>query len=241
MIIFKNTLSFASLLAALAAAIPAALAAPVGPLTPLVAGQPAKASDVNGNFTTIVTTVNANDTRLTTVETNKQNIVTGACTAGSAIRAIAANGTVTCQSAGGSVGVVSVPSLVGVPRFSTTGTSQGNVNGTIGRFQSSGSFDFLVAPISIPNGSTIVAFSFSCVRNNVAACSAFLFRDDSTQLATANIAAQATGVAQTATTTAITSPLVDNQNFGYWVYMSLDLTAGVNLMPVRATVTYTLP
>ena len=44
MIIFKNTLNFASLFAALALAaeIPAALAAPVGPLTPLIAGQPAK-------------------------------------------------------------------------------------------------------------------------------------------------------------------------------------------------------
>lgn len=247
MIIFKNTLNFASLFAALALAaeIPAALAAPVGPLTPLIAGQPAKASDVNGNFTTIVTTVNANDTRLTTVETNKQNIVTGACAAGTAIRAIAANGTVTCQNAGGNVGFASVNAVVGVPETSSTGTVLGVSGGAIGRYQTSAGADFLAVPIVLPQGATITTFSFSCFRNNAASCSAFLYRDDINLIATVSIGALA-GTPQTATTTAIsTTPsgvaVVDNQNFSYLILMSMSGTATTNIMPIRATVTYTAP
>lgn len=240
MIIFKNTLQFALLLTALAAAIPSALAAPVGPLTPLVAGQPAKASDVNGNFSTIVTTVNANDTRLTTVETNKQNIVTGTCTAGSAIRAIAANGTVTCQSAGGSIGITSVSSTVGVPIASTTPTNI-SFGSSIGRYQTSGSSDFLVVPLVLPHGATMTAFSFSCIRNNAASCTAFLARDDGLFLVTAlGVPAQQATI-QTVTTTTISNPVVDNQNFSYWVYMSVNGTATTGIVPIRASVTYTLP
>ena len=240
MIIFKNTLSFASLLAALAAAIPAALAAPVGPLTPLVAGQPAKASDVNGNFTTIVTTVNANDTRLTTVETNKQNVVTGSCAAGTAIRAIAANGALTCQSAGGSIGIVSVSSTAGVPITSTNGTSI-SFGSSWGRFQTSGTSDYLVAPLVLPHGATITSVSFSCIRNNVATCQAYFARDDGVYLVQ-NLAIPAqSATIQTATTTTITNPLVDNQNFSYWVFMSMNATAGGGIVPIRASVTYTLP
>jgi hypothetical protein len=247
MITFKNALNFTSLFSALALAIaiPAALAAPVGPLIPLVAGQPAKASDVNGNFSTIVTTVNANDTRLTTVETNKQNIVTGSCSAGSAIRAIAANGTVTCQNAGGNVGFASVAAVVGVPRFPTTTTSQGNgPAGEVGRYSSSGS-DFLVAPMVLPHGATVTTFSLSCLRNNAASCFGYLYRTDGNAVAVVNIAAQAATV-QTVTTTSIsTSPsgiaVVDNQNFSYWLYMEVNGTAGSAIMPVRGTVTYTLP
>jgi hypothetical protein len=243
MIIFKNTLTFASLFAALtfAAGIPGALAGPVGPLTPLTAGTPAKASDVNGNFSTIVTTVNANDTRLTTVETTKQNIVSGTCTAGNAIRAIAANGTVTCQSTGGSVGFASVAAIAGIIRNTAVATNQVNVAGSVGRFQSSGAGgEYLVVPIALPHGATVSAFSFTCVRNNAALCDGYLYRDDSTQLATVNIGAQAATV-QTATTTTIASPVVDNQNFGYWVYMAVNGTAGSGITPIRATVTYTLP
>ncbi len=249
MMIFKKQPNFALLLSALAVAVvsPAAQAAPVGPLIPLVAGQPAKASDVNGNFSTIVTTVNANDTRLTTVETNKQNIVTGTCPAGSAIRAVAANGTVTCQSAGGSIGIASVNTIVGVPLSSTTTTAVCLIFCSAnGRYQSNAGSDFLVAPIVLPHGATITAFSFSCFCNNAVGGSGFLFRDDINILASANITALSSTTVQTASTTAINttpanSPVVDNQNFSYFVLWSINGTAGSNIMPVRATVTYTLP
>jgi hypothetical protein len=43
-------------------------AGPVGPLTTFTAGTPAKASEVNGNFSAVSTAVNANDGRITTLE-----------------------------------------------------------------------------------------------------------------------------------------------------------------------------
>jgi hypothetical protein len=224
-----------------------AYAAPVGPLTTFAAGTPAKASDVNGNFTTIVNTVNANDTRLTNVEATKQNAVTGNCPTGSAIRAVAANGTVTCQSTGGTVGVASVNSIVGVPLVTGTTTGVclifclGN-----GRYQSSAGSDFLVAPITLPQGATITAFSFSCFCNHANGEFAVLFRDDDVGIANTSISTVSSTAIQTASTTAIsTTPagiqVVDNRNFSYFVLWSIDGTATSNIMPVRATVTYTLP
>src|SRR6266852_4371997 len=44
-------------------------AGPVGPLTTFTAGTPARASEVNGNFSAVSTAVNANDGRITTLET----------------------------------------------------------------------------------------------------------------------------------------------------------------------------
>lgn len=233
-------------------AVFSAQAAPVGGLTTFQAGTPAKATDVNGNFTTIVNTVNTNDTRLTTVENNKQNIVSGTCPAGSAIRAIAANGTVTCQNAGGSVGYASVNAVAGIPEFAGTQTQLGFATGpgstaVIGRYMASpASSDVLLAPISIPHGATITAFSFTCLQNTASInCNGSLFRDDFTSLASVSIAAQSS-VAQTASTTTIsTTPanaaVVDNQNFGYFVVMTINGANTSNILPVRATVTYSLP
>ncbi|MFP8879566.1 MAG: DUF1566 domain-containing protein [Myxococcota bacterium] len=63
-------------------------------------GQAADAGQVNANFDAIETEVNDNDGRITTVEgtANAAQVrVTGSCVAGSSIRAIAADGTVTCE------------------------------------------------------------------------------------------------------------------------------------------------
>jgi len=221
----------------------AAQAAPVGPLTTFSAGTPAKASQVNGNFTTIVNTVNANDTRLTTVETNKQNIVTGNCASGSAIRAIAANGTVTCQSTGGSVGFVSVNSISAVPISPTTSTAACFLFcSPIGRYQTAPTgIGFLFAPITLPHGATITAFSFTCFCNDGAGSLAILLRDD-TSIASATIA-QASSTVQAQSTTTITAgtEVVDNQNHTYIVLWETNGTAGSNIIPVNATVTYKLP
>jgi hypothetical protein len=220
-------------------------AAPVGPLTTFTAGTPAKATEVNGNFTTIVNTVNANDARLTTVETNKQNLVFGTCPTGSAIRAVAANGTVTCQNAGGNVGFTSVSSAAGVPVLSTTPTQLCIIFcGAFGRFQSaSAGSSFLAVPISLPHGATITAFSYSCFCNDPVGSTAFILRDDNF-LVNLSITSVSNTV-QTVTTTDFSGvapglTVVDN-HFSYAVLMSIDGTATSNIIPVRATVTYTMP
>lgn len=230
----------------LAAAVSAAQAAPVGPLTTFSAGTPAKASEVNGNFTTIVNTVNANDARLTTVETNKQNLVTGACPAGSAIRAVAANGTVTCQSTGGNVGFTSVSSAAGAPSSSTVQTSLCVIFcNAFGRFMSgpNGSSGFLAVPIQLPHGATITGFSYACFCNAAVGSSAFLLRDDNF-IVTLTISTLASTIQTISTTDFSGAPAgttVVDGHFSYAVLMTIDGTATSNITPVRATVTYTMP
>lgn len=237
---------------ALATIVSAVRAAPVGPLTTFSAGTPAKASEVNGNFTTIVNTVNANDTRLTTVETNKQNVVTGNCPAGSAIRVVAANGSVTCQSTGGNVGFTSVSSASGVPVVDNNTTAANNIQTTLcvifcnafGRFQSSSNgSSFLAVPIQLPHGATITAFSYSCFCSGAAGSSALFLRDDNF-IVSVNIP-QGGATIQTVTTTDFSAApagiTVVDGHFSYVVLMGIDGTAQGNTTPVRATVTYTMP
>lgn len=86
------------------------------------AGTPARAAEVNGNFTAVKTAVDDNNARLTAVEANKQNRVTGTCAAGGSIRTINADGSVVCQidtNAGGDI--TSVGAGPGLDGGGTTG------------------------------------------------------------------------------------------------------------------------
>lgn len=73
-----------------------------GPLTiphEFESGTPARASEVNENFDAVKVEVDDNNQRIDT----KQNIVSGTCAEGSAIRAIATDGSVECQSTSPSI------------------------------------------------------------------------------------------------------------------------------------------
>ncbi len=73
-----------------------AMASGVNGLTTFSAGTSAKAAEVNANFTAVKTAVDDNNARLTNAESQKQNRVTGTCSVGSAVTAVAADGTVSC-------------------------------------------------------------------------------------------------------------------------------------------------
>src|SRR6267143_2036394 len=63
-----RTRSMLSGITALLAAASLSYAGPVGPLTTFSAGTPARASDVNGNFSAVSTAVNDNASRITTLQ-----------------------------------------------------------------------------------------------------------------------------------------------------------------------------
>jgi len=123
------------------------------------AGTPAKAAEVNANFSAVKTAVDDNNTRINTNATNitgKQNRVTGTCPAGESIRTINANGTVVCEkddvgigditevkagtglSGGGDSGSVELSANTNVLQSRVTGTCSAgesirtiNANGTV--------------------------------------------------------------------------------------------------------------
>ncbi len=98
-------------------------------------GTTARAAQVNGNFSELASAVNDNDSRIGTLTNRadaadaaiagKQNRVTGTCAAGSSIRAVAADGTVTCET--DDVGA----SYTGASPITVSGTTIGLASGGI--------------------------------------------------------------------------------------------------------------
>lgn len=108
-------------------------AAEVGAITTFQANTTAKASEVNNNFITLKKAVNDNNSRLGTVETSKQNRVSGACGAGYYLQSINADGSVVCKAdidtnSGGDITGVTVGG----------GLEGGGTNGEISVKQASG-------------------------------------------------------------------------------------------------------
>lgn len=171
---------------------------------------------------------------------SKQDRITGACAPGSAIRLVAADGTVVCQRF--PKGVVSVTALAGVARVATTPTAQGSVTGGVGRFQAGGDEDdFLVVPVTLPDGALVTGFSYTFWdAHERADGAAYLYRSDDTVLAGVRTegAREEVRVSETET---IQSRRVDNAGFSYFVYMQLSAEAGSALMPIAASVSYRLP
>jgi len=169
----------------------------------------------------------------------KQARITGTCSPGSAIRVVGEDGSVVCQRL--PRGVVSVSALAGQPRSSATGTAQASVPGGVGRFQTSGEDDFLVIPISLPDGALVTGFSYTFWDNDEAVDGgAYLYRSDDTMMAKLATSG-AKGEIRMVSTDAIEARRVDNSGFGYLVFLQMSARAGQNLMPVSASVTYRLP
>jgi hypothetical protein len=178
--------------------------------------------------------------RTSEIIASKQDRITGACAPGSAIRLVAADGTVICQRL--PRGVVSVSALAGLARVSTTATAQGSVPGGVGRYQVSGEEDdFLVVPIDLPDGAIVTGFSYTFWDSHPRADgAAYLYRSDDTVVAGLRTEGAREEV-RLVETDKIQARRVDNSGFAYFVYMQLSAEAGAGLMPIGASVSYRLP
>jgi hypothetical protein len=169
----------------------------------------------------------------------KQARITGTCAPGSAIRVIAENGTVSCQHL--PRGVVSVPSLTAMPLVTGTPTAAANVRGGVGRYQTGGEDDFLVAPVVLPDGAIVTGFTYVFFDSAPDIDgSAYLYRSDGQQMAEVGTQGAANEVRMT-TTDRIEAKKVDATRYAYVVYFQTSTRAGTSLVPISASVTYRLP
>jgi hypothetical protein len=169
----------------------------------------------------------------------KQARVTGTCAPGSAIRVIGEDGSVSCQRL--PRGVVSVTALAGVARLSATGTAQGSVAGGVGRFQTSGEDDFLVVPVTLPDGAEVTGFRYVFYDADPRVDgAAYLYRSDD-QPMSALATADAADEVRVVSTEDVKLRRVDAGRYAYFVYFQISAEAGANLVPISASVTYRLP
>jgi hypothetical protein len=168
----------------------------------------------------------------------KQARIHGTCAPGSAIRVIAEDGSVRCQAVGH--GVVSVAAVTAVPRLSSTITEVGSVPGGMGRFQAGGDDDYLIAPVVLPDGATVTAFSYTFFDSAPDVDSeAFLYRSDDEPLASVTSSGSENTV-RTASTDAVRMHKIDAAHHSYFVYFQVSSSARAKLMPISASITYKL-
>lgn len=184
------------------------------------------ADDLNGNFQATKNAVDNNNDRISSNESGIGN---------HEIR-------ITELESKHSSGIFSVSSLVGIPRNTNCITLQTSGTGYVGRYASTVcvSPEFLVVPVTLPDGATITAFRYTAYDVDATLDSeGILYRTDDTQVAKTTTTGE--GGLNTFPTTVITNPLVDNNAYGYFVYMEINQTAGIAIVPVNAVVEYTLP
>jgi hypothetical protein len=169
----------------------------------------------------------------------RQARITGTCAPGSAIRIIAEDGSVRCQQL--PRGVVSVSAIGGMPRLAGTVTEAAGVPGGAGRYQKEGEDDFLIVPISLPDGAIVTSMSYSFFDDDPAVDTvAYLYRSDDQPLASVSSAGAAPQI-RVETTERIDLKRIDAAHFGYFIYFQLSTRAGSGIMPISASVAYRLP
>jgi hypothetical protein len=170
---------------------------------------------------------------------SRQARITGTCAPGSAIRIIAEDGTVRCQQF--PRGVMSVAAISAVPRLSSTLTEVAVLEGGVGRYQSGGEDDYLVAPVALPDGAIVTAMSYVFFDDDPAVdTSAFLYRSDDQPLASVTSAGASRQV-RIESTESVALRKVEATRYAYVVYFQVSATAGSRILPISASVTYRLP
>jgi len=98
----------------------------------------------------------------------------------------------------------------------------------------------LTVPIQLPDGATITAFT-AVICDNTASYGddVYLYRSDSTVIAhtRTSVAEASTTPFTKTTTTIISSEVVDNSQYSYYLYMEIHGTAGSDLIPISGIVT----
>jgi hypothetical protein len=169
----------------------------------------------------------------------KQARITGTCAPGSAIRVIAENGTVSCQHL--PRGVVSVAALAAMPLVTGTPTAATNVRGGVGRYQTGGEDDFLVASVALPDGAIVTGFTYVFYDSAPDIDgAAYLYRSDGQEIAEVATQGAATEV-RLASTDRIEARKVDAARYAYVIYFQTSARAGTALVPISASVTFRLP
>ena len=145
---------------------------------------------------------------------------------------------------------ISVSSLAGVPRNSSTSTIEGShctEHGTekpSGRRGQSGGPDYLAVPIQLPDGATITSFTgVICDNTSLGGGDMILSRavccDEGTIARVSTSPGEKSTTVFTRTTTSIAPGMavVDNSKYSYVVYMLVSSGDGNDLIPIRGIVT----
>jgi hypothetical protein len=136
---------------------------------------------------------------------------------------------------------LSVSALTAVPRSSATGTAQGSVPGGVGRYQTSGEDDWLVAPVDLPDGAIVTGFAYVFWDTDPSVDgAAYLYRSDDAPIAAVKTQGAEREV-RIVETDQVKERKVDATAFGYFVYFQVSAKAGSALMPIAASVSYRLP
>ena len=210
----------------------------------------AKASEVNANFEAVAAGANTNNAAIVELNTTKQSRVSSYCAAGSSIRVINANGSVTCETddigSGDITGVIAGAGLTGggtsgdvtlkraggyvsihnSQLVSTNSAASPLYYGYTYAYFSFGSSASAMAfaSVNLPHGATVTSLTCSLYNNDgVSANNPEVVLGRITPAGSAaSLASVASGgdsaSLQTLTDSSIYLPVVDNQNFSYYLY-----------------------